>query len=112
MWLVELMSWVVAGLVSGAVFTGLTRERHTRREMRISVAAAVVGGLLARLVDSPRPLAFSVLSVFAALGGAGCALLLDWLNVGDYPSLDVQPQRAAVAQLREVPPRSAQHLRS
>jgi hypothetical protein len=83
MWLVELISWVAVGLVSGVVFTGLTRERRTRREMRIGVAAALVGGFLGRLADSPRPIAFSVLSVLTALGAAGCALLLDWLNVED-----------------------------
>lgn len=79
MWLWEAMSWVATGLVAGAVFTGLGRERRTRREMRIGISGAVVAGILARLADGRG--GFSVVSLLAAVGGAGCALLLDWLNV-------------------------------
>jgi hypothetical protein len=83
MWMFELMSWVGAGLAAGAVFTAMAHERRTRREIRIGTASAVVAGFLGKLADSPRPLSFSVLSVLVALGGAGCVLLLDWLNVED-----------------------------
>ena len=84
MWLFELMSWVAVGLAAGAVFTGMAQERRTRRELRIGAASAVIAGLLGRLVDSPARTSFSVLSVLVALGGAGCVLLLDWLNVEDH----------------------------